>query len=303
MKRVHAPRVATDDAYVLAEGPFWDPVRSRVLWVDIRRGLILSGILAGDGTIDAVDRFRIDGTVGTMAPSAAGSWIVANGDDIVEVEHGELRRRIPVLASRGARRFNDGKPDAAGRYLVGTLSLTGPSDREELLVVERDGSWHVIDDDLTLSNGIGWSADGTVLYTIDTLRRRVYIRPYDVLTGETGTREVLIELADGYPDGMCVDAEDHLWIAVWGLGQVHRFTPSGELEHVIDIPAPHTSSVAFAGPLLDTLVITTASDELSDDQLEAHPLSGRLFTVVPGVTGLPQPLWRGFTHPNGTEPA
>ena len=64
-----------------------------------------------------------------------------------------------------------------------------------------------------------------------------------------------------------------------------------------------SSSVAFAGPLLDTLVITTASDELSDDQFEAHPLSGRLFTVVPGVTGLPQPLWRGFTHPNGTEPA
>lgn len=297
------PRVATDDAYVLAEGPFWDSVRGQVLWVDIRRGLVLSGILADDGTIDEVDRIRIDGTVGSVAPSAAGSWIVANGDDIVGVEHGELRRRIAVLGSRGARRFNDGKPDAAGRYLVGTLSLTGPSDREELLLVERDGSWRVIDDDLTMSNGIGWSADGTLLYTIDTLRRRVYVRPYDVLTGETGAREVLIELADGYPDGMCVDAEDHLWIAVWGLGRVHRYTPSGELEHVIDIPAPHTSSVAFAGPLLDTLVVTTASDELSDDQLEAHPLSGRLFTVVPGVTGLPQPLWRGFTHPNGTESA
>lgn len=297
------PRVATDDAYVLAEGPFWDSVRGHVLWVDIRRGLVLSGILADDGTIDEVDRIRIDGTVASVAPSAAGSWIVANGDDIVGVEHGELRHRIAVLGSRGARRFNDGKPDAAGRYLVGTLSLTGPSDREELLLVERDGSWRVIDDDLTMSNGIGWSADGTLLYTIDTLRRRVYVRPYDVLTGETGAREVLIELADGYPDGMCVDAEDHLWIAVWGLGQVHRYTPSGELEHVIDIPAPHTSSVAFAGPLLDTLVVTTASDELSDDQLEAHPLSGRLFTVVPGVTGLPQPLWRGFTHPNGTESA
>lgn len=303
MTHVQAPRVATDDAYVLAEGPFWDPVRGQVLWVDIRRGLVLSGILADDGTIDEADRIRIDGTVGSVAPSAAGSWIVANGDDIVGVEHGELRDRIAVLGSRGARRFNDGKPDAAGRYLVGTLSLTGPSDREELLMVERDGSWRVIDDDLTMSNGLGWSADGTLLYTIDTLRRRVYVRPYDVLTGKTGAREVLIELADGYPDGMCVDAEDHLWIAVWGLGRLHRYTPSGELVHGIDIPAPHTSSVAFAGPLLDTLVITTASAELSDDQLQAHPLSGRLFTVVPGVTGVPQPLWRGFTHPNRTEPA
>ncbi|HEU0180814.1 MAG TPA: SMP-30/gluconolactonase/LRE family protein, partial [Agromyces mariniharenae] len=239
--------------------------------------------------------------VGAMAPSASGDWIVANGDDLVVVRGGRIIRTIPVLGSDGARRFNDGKPDAAGRFLVGTLSLAGPSEREELLVVERDGSRRVLDDDLTLANGLGWSADGTRLHTIDTLRRRVWTRDYDVETGATGEREVLVELDEGLPDGMCVDAEDHLWIAVWGLGQVRRYTPGGDLVRVIEVPAPHTSSVAFAGPRLDTLVITTAADELSPAQLEQYPHSGCLFTIVPGVTGLPQPLWSGFTDPSDRE--
>ena len=295
------PRVATDETFVLAEGPVWDAPRRRLLWVDIRRGLVLSGTLAADGSIDIVDRFELDGTVGAVAPSASGSSIVANGDDLLEVDGGEIVRTIPVLGSDGARRFNDGKPDAAGRYLVGTLSLSGPSQTEQLLVVERDGSWRVLDDDLTLSNGLGWSADGTRFYSVDTMRQRIHVRDYDLATGDTGARATFVELADGYPDGLCVDAEDHLWVAIWGVGQVHRYSPAGELVEVIHVPAPHTSSVAFAGPLLDTLVITTASDELTPEQLEAYPLSGRLFTAFPGVTGLPQPLWGGFTHPNGTD--
>lgn len=296
-------RLASDEAFELAEGPFWDPRRELIQWVDIRRGLVLGGALESDGRIRIVERVRLEGTIGAMAPAASGAWICANGDDLVEVVAGQIVRRIPVLASAGRRRFNDGKPDAAGRYLVGTLSLSGPSTTEQLLAVEPDGSWRVIDDDLTLSNGIAWSSDGRALYSIDSLRGRVHARTYDVTDGGTGDREVLIELDEGSPDGMCVDTEDHLWIAIWGLGQVHRYSPAGELVRVVEVPAPHTSSVAFAGPLLDTLVITTASDELTAEQLVANPLSGRLFTLVPGVTGLPQPLWGGFTLPNGTETA
>lgn len=297
------PIVANDEVHVLAESPVWDPIRERLLWVDIARGLVLSGDLAGDGTIDIVSRFAVAGTAGTVAPAKSGAWVVANGDDLLEVQGAAITRTIRVLRSEGARRFNDGKPDAAGRFLVGTRSLTGPSETEELLVVERDGSHRVIDDDLTLSNGLGWSADGRQLYTVDSMRHRVYARSYDVVSGATGERRVFVELADGYPDGLCVDVEDHVWVAVWGLGQVRRYSPAGELVAAIEVPAPHTSSVAFAGPLLDTLVITTASDELTPQELEAHPLSGRLFTVVPGVTGLPQPLWDGFADSQDKETA
>ncbi len=83
---------------------------------------------------------------------------------------------------------------------------------------------------------------------------------------------------------------------MWGIGQVHRYSPAGELVSVIDVPAPHTSSVAFAGPLLDTLVITTATQDLDETQLAEFPNSGRLFTAVPGVLGAPQPLWAGFSR-------
>ena len=140
-----------------------------------------------------------------------------------------------------------------------------------------------------------FSPDGALLYSIDTWARRVTVRDYDAASGAAGPRRVLLELDEGYPDGMCVDTDGYLWVAVWGLGRVHRYSPEGQLVRVVEVPAPHTSSVAFAGPALDVLVITTASDELSADELARFPLSGRLFTLRPGVTGLPVPRWGGFT--------
>jgi sugar lactone lactonase YvrE len=135
------------------------------------------------------------------------------------------------------------------------------------------------------------------MYSIDTLRQTVFVRDYDPQTGTAGPREPFLTVDEGYPDGMCLDVDEHLWIAMWGLGQVHRYSPAGGLVSVIEVPAPHVSSVAFAGPGLDTLVITTATQDLTDEQLARFPDSGRLFTASPGVAGLPQALWSGsHTH-------
>lgn len=291
-------RVATTDSYVLAEGPVWDASREQLHWVDIQRGLIVTGLLGNDGRINVTGTVSLPGTVGAMAPSADGPWIAAAGEDLVVLDGGSETRRIPILDSGGTRRFNDGKADARGRFLVGTLALAGAGEHEQLFMVERDGSHRVLDNDLTLANGMGWSSDGATFFSIDTRSGQVYARDYDVATGATGPRSVLFTVTDGYPDGMCVDAHDHLWVAIWGGAQVRRYSAAGELVHEIDVPAPHVSSVAFAGPRLDTLVITTATDGLSPAQLAAHPHAGHLFTVKPGVTGLPQPLWGGFSpHP------
>ena len=135
----------------------------------------------------------------------------------------------------------------------------------------------MLDDDLTLSNGLAWTADGLAMYSIDTMRRVVFARPYDPVTGEVGRRAEWLTFANGLPDGMCLDAEEHLWIAMWGLGQVHRYTPDGELVAIVEVPAPHTSSVAFAGAELDTLVVTTATQDLTDCSAPSSAL-GRLFT-------------------------
>jgi sugar lactone lactonase YvrE len=192
-----------------------------------------------------------------------------------------------LLPRASGRRLNDGKPDPAGRFVVGTLSLTGDaSSSEELFVVRAEGLDR-IDADLTLSNGLAWSADGGTLYSVDTNRRVVFRRPWSVADGTWGERTTHLSFATGYPDGICLDAEEHLWAAMWGLGEVRRYAPDGALVTTISVPAPHTSSVAFAGPDLDVLVITTASRDLAGDDLARHPAAGALFTVRPGVRGLP----------------
>ncbi|SFR78339.1 Sugar lactone lactonase YvrE [Agromyces sp. CF514] len=297
MTEIAAVQVATTDAYVLAEGPCWDDRRGRLLWVDIESGLVLCGELADDGTLGVVHRVEFDGRVGAVAPAENGDWIVAlDGRLVRRRPTGEVAVGVEVVAAGSGRRLNDGRPDPAGRYVVGSLRMDGASESEVLVVVDDRGI-RTLDADLSLSNGLAWSTDGGTLYSIDTGRRTVFRRSWDVATGASGTREVHVTLTHGHPDGMTIDAEDHLWIAVWGLGQVHRYSPAGDLVRVIDVPAPFTSSVAFAGADLATLVITTSYRDLDDVGRTRYPDSGRLFTVRPGVAGAPQPLWSGRLPP------
>lgn len=285
---------ATPEHHDLGEGPVWDPVRQRLLWVDIRQGLVLSGDLEADGTVSAIERFPFPGTVGAVAIAPGGDWIVAGASALlIRTADAQLIPAQQVIPDAAGRRLNDGKVDPAGRFVVGSLRLDGASDTEILARIEDDGRVTVLDDDLTLSNGLAWTADGSRMYSIDTMRRVVFARPYDPVTGAVGPREEWLTFAVGFPDGMCLDAEEHLWIAMWGLGQVHRYTPGGELVAIVEVAAPHTSSVAFAGAEFDTLVITTATQDLTESQLSEFPDSGRLFTVRPGVVGLPQSFWNG----------
>lgn len=291
---IPAPRSASEQMHELAEGPFWDAPRARLLWVDIRRGSVFSGELGSDGTVGCIEEVSVPGTAGAVAAAEDGSWIIAGSDRLwIRSPEGVLTAGATVLPPTSGRRLNDGKPDPAGRYLVGSLSLSGPSTSETLVSIDHSGGIRVLDDDLTLSNGLAWSADGRTLYSVDTERRVVFRRDYDPSTGDTGPRSVFLEVTDGYPDGMCIDAEEHLWIAMWGLGEVHRYSPAGEQVDTVAVPAPHVSSAAFAGEDLGTLVITTARQDLDSAALSRFPDSGRLFTVRVPVPGLPQPLWSG----------
>jgi len=296
--------VATEESFDLAEGPVWDPIRERLLWVDITRGMVLVGELHDDGTISIEDRVRAPGMVGAIAVSEAGDWIMAVDRGIVSrTPAGKFSEGPTILEDGSGRRLNDGKADPAGRFVVGSLTMRGaPTPTERLVVVQPDGRIDDLDSDLSLSNGLGWSPDGSRLYSIDTVPRLVHVRDYDASTGTTGPRRVLIALEEGAdPDGMCVDAEGQLWIAIWGGGQVRRYTPDGELTGTIPIPASQPTCLTFAGPELSTMVITTATQGLSDDELARHPLSGRLFTVDAGVRGLPTAWWSGLPRPGQPE--
>jgi len=281
-------RLATDVSHYLSEGPVWDGIRDRILWVDIMSGTVHAGRLSPDGTIRAEERYDFPDTAGAVAVAATGELVVAGRHRLYFRSVDGAVRAGPELIVGQDRRFNDGKPDPRGRFVVGTLGPGG-----ELLMRVDGDRVSVLDDDLTLSNGLAWSTDGSRFYSIDTWSKRIHVREYDATTGATGRRELFAEFEHGSPDGMTTDAEDHLWVAMWGEGCVLRISPGGRIVARVDVPAPHTTCAQFAGPDLDTLVITTATEHLSAEQLRANPLSGRLFTVRPGVRGNPPYLWNG----------
>jgi sugar lactone lactonase YvrE len=291
-----ASRVATGQPHFLAEGPIWDPIRGKVLWVDIIDGVVHSGRFAYGGAILPEERIEFPDTAGAVAVSATGELVVAGTHRLYYRSTDGVIAAGPGIIAGEARRLNDGKPDPQGRLLVGTK---GPG-AEVLLRVDTDGSVTTIDDDLTLANGLAWTGDGSRLFSIDTMTQRIFVRDYDPVTGVTGQRSVFTTLDHGYPDGMTIDREDHLWVAVWGEGCVIRISPSGDVVGRVGVPAPHVSCPVFAGPNLDTLVITTATESLDARQLEQHPLSGRLFTVQTGHRGNPPHLWTGLDRSAST---
>ncbi|MBN3459725.1 SMP-30/gluconolactonase/LRE family protein [Mycobacterium sp. DSM 3803] len=272
----------------------WDPIRERLLWVDIEGGQVLTGRLTADSAIECTGAFQFSGTVGCVVPAHDGRLLVAEQQALTVLDEPTGSRAAgPRLIDRAVHsRLNDGKCDPAGRMFVGTLALDGRTGEEALYTV-RHGVPSPVDTDLSLSNGLGWSPSGDLLYSIDTLARTVWARSYDLGTGGWGPRRASLHVDDGYPDGMCVDVDGNLWIAIWGAGQVRCYSTTGKLLAVVEVPAPHTSSACFVGEHLDRLLITTARSELTDTQLRDYPDSGKLFLVDVGTTGTAVSYWAG----------
>jgi sugar lactone lactonase YvrE len=290
--RVFTATVASEVPYELGEGPVWDAARERVLWTDINAGMVFGGHLEG-GFVTPDTEMRFDETLATVVCDAQGALLVAGARRLYRVV-GASRAVVhaALIPESKPSRLNDGACDPAGRFLVGSMALDGRQGQECLYRLEEDGAATVIDDDLTLSNGLAWSPAGDVMYSVDTIPGIVHARPYDPDTGEWGERTQVLRFDHGgSPDGLCVDTDGNLWVAIWGGGEVRCYTPEGERLATVSVPAPHTTSVAFVGPERDTLLITTATDQLSAAQLEQHPLSGRLFTARVGTVGVPVAPW------------
>ncbi|GAB2606364.1 hypothetical protein Aab01nite_01400 [Paractinoplanes abujensis] len=273
-------RPAGDQAYALGEGPVWDAERQRLLWVDILGGTVHAGTVSSEH-IAVTETFQFDDLACAVAVSEAGDLLVATRDDVVRVG-----RETPLARlGRAGSRLNDGAVDPQGRFVVGSMALDESRGTQRL--VRLDGETvTVLDDDLTLSNGLAWSPDGRTLYSIDSVPGVVYGRDYP-----DGVRRKLFGISDGLPDGLTVDALGNLWIAIWGRGRIECRSPGGDLLAVVEVGAPQPTSCAFTGPGLDILVITTATQDLGPAALTRQPASGRLFTADVGTKGLRTPYW------------
>lgn len=285
-------RQATGPEFELAEGILWDDRRHEVVWVEILSGEV--HVAGFDGNTLAPHRVLTVGpTVGAVALAEDGGYLLAGSRGLATLSPDAVLQRGPdLLGDRQDVRLNDGTVDPQGRFLVGTLSLTGPTGLERLLRISPDGTVETVRTGLSLSNGVAFSPDGATVYHVDTLRHSVESHSYG--PGDIDLDEPWVPIRAafaGLPDGMVVDTEGLLWIAQWGAGRVQRFTPDGTLVAEVAVDAPHVSCMGFIGPGRDTLAITTAREGLA----APTPASGALFLAEVGATGLPEHRWAGST--------
>ncbi|MFD7467060.1 SMP-30/gluconolactonase/LRE family protein [Streptomyces tendae] len=277
--------VAVHAEAALGEGPTWDPATDRLLWLDI----LNSRVHTYDPATGRRTLRRTDQHVGAVKPRAGGGLVLNLRDGIGLLDpDGTFRwlHREPVPGRRG----NDAAVAPDGSLWAGTMRYDEAPGGGTLTRFTGDGTAETVLDDATVSNGTGWSPDGTLMYYIDTPTRRVDV--FDVTAdGRVANRRPLVTVEEGagFPDGLCVDAEGCVWVALWDGGAVRRYTPSGELDRVIALPVPRVTACAFGGPDLTDLYVTTARVGLP----APHPLAGSLL-VVPGAgRGVAQPAFAG----------
>ena len=287
--QMHAELVH-DAATDLGEGVIWSPQDDVLVWIDVK-----SGELFRHGHSDGPrSRKRFDATIGSVAPRRDGGWVMGLGRDVVLVDRDdEIVGRIELPGVPATHRTNDGAVDPAGRLFQGTMALSEQGAEASLFRVDPDRSVRTVVDGVSISNGIGWSPDDSLMYYVDSPTYRVDVFDFEADSGEISDRRPLVEFdgSHGGPDGMTVDSDGCLWVAFFGGGCVRRYSPAGELLDIVSVDAPHTTSCAFGGPDLDTLYITTARHLLDPHLVEAHPLSGGLFAADVDATGVPTNLF------------
>jgi sugar lactone lactonase YvrE len=276
----------------LGEGPIWDHRDGRLLWVDIAEGAI--NVLASDFRTRHIE---VGENIGCIALTARPDTVVGalrSGWHWINVETGDKQLIAPSPAEK-THRFNDGAVDHAGRFWTGTLEDSETKPVGELFILDGDLTYRSVDRGFLCSNGITWSTDRRWMFFVDSRKHAVYRYRYDDETGSAADRELFLDTSDlpGVPDGIEMDADDTLWCAFWDGAQVIGFDGRGAALVTIPVPAIRPTSVAFGGPELRTMYITSASFGLSERDLAEWPASGSVFAVERSTPGLPANVFRG----------
>jgi len=282
--RTLAAEVALAAGDRLGEGPNWDAAAGELVRVDITAG----AVLRLDPASGRQSRTELGDLVGFALPRAGGGLVTGVRHALVLLDPDGGRRTLAeVETDLPENRFNDARCDSAGRLWAGTLSMVRTPGDAALYRVDPDGAIERVLSGLTISNGLGWSPDERTMYVIDSTTQQIDAFDFDLARGTLGERRTLVRIApaDGLPDGLAVDAEGCLWVALFGGGAVRRYTPEGELDAVVELPTSNCTCPAFGGAAFDELYVTSAQHKLSAAQLAAQPLAGALFRVRPDVRG------------------
>jgi sugar lactone lactonase YvrE len=279
-----------------AEGPTWDAGRGELLWVDILGHRVHRARARREGGrtwLEPVAAHDVGQCVGAVVPlaDASGGWMVASERGFGHLRPDGTLRVItePEAPGGGRTRMNDGKCDPAGRFWAGSLAWDVEPGAGRLYRMDLDGGVDTVLPSVTVSNGLAWTPDGATMYYIDTLTRRVDRLTLDAATGEPLARETAFPVGadEGWPDGMTIDDEGCLWVALWGGGQVIRYSTDGRVLARVRVEPEQVSSCAFGGEERRTLFITTSQEGLDAAARRRRPDAGRVFCVDVDVTGPP----------------
>lgn len=265
-----------------AEGPCWDPGWGGLKYVDMFAGDVLTP--REDGGVDRVDVGKV---AAALRPRGAGGAIIATERGFALASTSDLSdlQLMETLWTDPAIRFNDGGCDPMGNFYCGTMAYDQTPGAASLYLLTSEGLASQVLTGLTVSNGIGWTGLGDKGFHNDTPTRIVWT--FDWSPGGMVDRRPFVTLPGdlaGSPDGLCVDEQGGVWTALYGGSAVHRYSPDGELDQVIELPVTNVTACTFGGPDLRTLYITTTRENVPDGE---QPLAGAVFSCEPGVGGLP----------------
>ncbi len=287
----HAVRNVLEARARLGEGPVWDDLTQALYWVDIYNHRVHQFFPERGSS----RTFDVGDVVGSLAVAGPETLLLALRHQLARLDltTGEVEPILTVEEGKPRNRLNDGKCDPQGRFWIGSAS------REEgeaaLYRYDPDGSLRVMETGLTISNGLGWSPNGTTFYLTDSPKKTIYAYDFDAATGEISGRRVFVELSDEsfVPDGLSVDSEEHVWSAQWDGWCVIRFAPDGREVLRVPMPVKRPTSCAFGGTERRQLYVTSASIGMGEEEIEANICAGDLFQLDPGVEGLPVQRFAG----------
>ena len=279
-------RAISDVVSDLGEGPIWSPQSNCVTWTDITQNKFHTA----DFDTGATQSFSAPSMVGAIAHTRGGDYIAATQEGFAHVSiDGKFSTLHTFLAAD--MRMNDGKVDPVGRFWAGSLALSFEKNRGSLYVLEKDGSYLSVLDNVTLSNGMGWSPDSNFFYYIDSIPGVLKKFDYESVHGRISNPVDLItfDTSKGIPDGMCVTADGKITVALWDGGRVEVYEPSGKKISEIKVGVSRPTSCTFGGADGDVLIVTTASQGID---LDIEPLAGKILAVTgTGLSGLPAHLY------------
>lgn len=277
----------------LGEGPIWSIEEAALYWVDI----VAPAIHRFQPSNGTHDQWSMPEHIGSISMRQAGGLVVAlkSGFGVFDPGDGTVEMINPAEADKLDHRFNDGRCDRQGRFFAGSLTYSEDRPIGSLWRLDVNHEATPVLGGITVSNGLCWSPDGSLMYFVDTPTREIRCFEYDQTSGTPKNPRVLVKTDPngGWPDGSITDSEGCIWNAEWDGARVVRYTPDGKVDRIIEVPAKRATCVAFGGPDLKTLYITSAWDRMSKEEREAWPLSGNLFAIDVDIPGLPDPKYRG----------